>query len=97
VTFTDNEPAITAGTITALAAAIMAAFVAFGLPWTPEQRDAVNHIVTIAAPVIAPLLAASLIRGHVTPTKKVDEKVEDQVAQALSNAVSAPPPVAPAS
>lgn len=88
MTFADNEPLITASGVTALVAALIALLVAFGVPVTDQQREAILSLVAI----LAPLAVALLARAHVTPTVKADA----QVAQALANAVVAPPaPVAP--
>jgi hypothetical protein len=91
MTFTDNEPSITAGAISALAAAVLTVLVSFGIPLTSEQREAVLGLVA----VVAPIIVALLIRGHVTPSAKVDAKVDSEVAKALAATVSPPPPAAP--
>lgn len=64
--FADNEPAVTAGGITALIAALLALGIAFGLPITDQQREAILGVVVI----VAPLAVALLVRPHVTPTAK---------------------------
>jgi hypothetical protein len=89
VTFPDQEPAITAGTITALVAALLALVAAFGLPVTPQQRDAILGLVA----VVAPIAVAVLVRPQVTPNKKADVRVMEAIA--MSPVVVAPPPVAP--
>ena len=66
--FSDNEPAITAGSIVALVGAVIAVAIAFGAPITPEQKEAVLGLVA----VVAPILVAILIRPHVTPQAKID-------------------------
>lgn len=85
--FPDNEPAVTGGSVVAVVTALLALVVAFGVPITDQQREAILAVVG----VVAPLAVALLVRKHVTPTAKV----EDQVAQAVSEAVTVPP--APAS
>lgn len=69
MTFSDNEPSITAGAITTLIAAIIGVGVAFGLAITPEQKEAVLALVA----VVAPIAVALLVRPHVTPTAKIDQ------------------------
>lgn len=66
--FSDNEPAITAGSIVALVGAVIAVAIAFGAPITPEQKEAVLGLVA----VVAPILVALLVRPHVTPQAKID-------------------------
>lgn len=83
MTFTDNEPALTAGSISALAAAVIGLAVAFGAPVTAEQKEAILGLVA----VVAPLAAVLLTRPHVTPTIKVD----DHVAQAITETLVPPP------
>ena len=56
------EPAIAVG----LAAAVIGAAVAFGLPVTDDQRDSLLAVVAI----LAPILAGATIRGKVTPVDK---------------------------
>lgn len=69
MSFGDNEPAITAGSISALVAAAIALAVAFGLPITTEQKEAVLGLVA----VVAPIAVALLVRPHVVPQAKVDQ------------------------
>ena len=68
MSFPDNEPAITAGGLCALAAALLAVLAAFGLPITPDQQKAILGLVA----VIAPIVVALLIRPHVTPQAHID-------------------------
>jgi hypothetical protein len=82
VTFSDQEPAVTAGTLTALVAALLALVAAFGLPVTPQQRDAILGLVA----VVAPIAVALLVRPQVTPNKKADVRV----MEALSSSVVTP-------
>jgi hypothetical protein len=62
-----NEPAVTTGTITAIVTALIAVLVAFGLPLTSDQQDAILGLIAVAAP----LVAAVIIRPKVTPNSKV--------------------------
>lgn len=60
----NTEPAVTVGTITGIAAAVIALVVAFwpGL-LTDVQSEAILSFVAIAAPVVAGII----IRGKVSP------------------------------
>jgi hypothetical protein len=93
VTFTDNEPALTAGTVTAGATVILALVAAFGFSFTTEQREGILALVAF----VAPFVVAALVRPHVTPTVKVDDKVDEQVAEVIAKTVAPPPtpPIAP--
>ena len=59
-----REPLITVGTITGIAAAIVALVVAFGIDLTDGQQTAILG----AASVVAPLIVAAVCRPRVTPT-----------------------------
>jgi hypothetical protein len=58
-----NEPVLTIASITALATAVVTLLVAFGLPLTQDQQQAVLGFVA----VVAPLVAAYFARKRVTP------------------------------
>lgn len=77
MTFTDREPAITAASVTALAAAVLALLVAFGVQITPQQRDAFLGLLA----VLAPLWVALLVRPHVTPNARIMEAVADETVK----------------
>jgi len=98
MSFFDNEPALAAG-ICSLAAAVVAVLIAFNVPVTTQQRDAILGL----AAVVAPMLAAVLVRANVVPVKKVNEKVSAAVDAAVVSVAAAqiatpvaPPPVVPA-
>lgn len=80
MSFPDNEPALTVGGLSALAAAVIALLVAFGAQITPEQREAILGLVA----VVAPIAVAVLIRPHVVPVAKIEEV--PAAAQALKAA-----------
>lgn len=80
MSFPDAEPAITAGSITALVTAILGLLVAFGASITTEQREAILGLVA----VLGPIAVALLIRPHVIPVAKVNEV--PVAAQALKRA-----------
>lgn len=69
---TQREPAVIAGTIVAVIAAVITLVVAFGVNLTETQTEAILGVAT----VVAPLLAALLIRPRVTPNGKVVETVQ---------------------
>jgi len=68
VSFPDNEPALTTGSLVALVTAILALLVAFGAQITTEQREAILGLVA----VVAPVAVAVLIRPHVIPVAKIE-------------------------
>ena len=63
----NREPAVTIGTITGIAAAVVALLVAFNIPLTQDQQVAVLGVVAVLAPVLVGLLT----RPRVTPVRKV--------------------------
>ena len=68
MSFTDNEPGITAGSISALVAALIALVVAFGAPVTDQQKEAILSVVAIVAPI-----ARALGATHAMATRMVVE------------------------
>lgn len=70
----NTEPAITTGMVTALVAAVIGALVAFGVPVTDDQREALLVLVVAGGPIVAALF----IRGKVTPNAKVAAVVEPE-------------------
>lgn len=69
-----SEPAITTGMVTGLVAALIVALVAFGVPVTDDQREAVLALIAAGGPIVAALF----IRGKVTPNAKVAAVVEPE-------------------
>lgn len=59
----NREPLITGAIVVSLVAAAIQLLVAFGIPLTPDQTQAIMGFVTI----LAPLVVAWLVRGKVTP------------------------------
>lgn len=69
----NREPAAIVGAITGLAAAVVALVVAFQPDLlTPEQQSAILGVVA----VVAPIIAALVIRSKVTPDTAVVERLE---------------------
>lgn len=59
----DEKPVITVSSIVALVTALLTLLVAFGLPITPDQREALIGLVAVAAPFII----AAFVHPRVTP------------------------------
>lgn len=68
-----SEPVITVGSIGAIAAAVLALIVAFGVDLTDEQQTAILGVVAVAAPIIV----AIVTRRLVTPNSKVASRTDD--------------------
>lgn len=68
-----TEPSVIVGTITGAAAAVIAVLVAFGVPITDDQRTALLGLVAVLAPVIA----AVIIRGKVYAPETVQRLVRE--------------------
>lgn len=68
---TQREPAVIAGAVVAVVAAILAAVVAFGVDLDETQTEAILGLATVLAPIVVGLV----IRGQVTPNGKVVEYV----------------------
>jgi hypothetical protein len=58
-----REPLITTALITSLVGAVLTLLVAFGVPLTEAQQDAINGLVIVAAPLVVALVG----RRYVTP------------------------------
>jgi hypothetical protein len=86
MTFPDAEPVITASSIVALVAAVLALGIAFGLPVTDQQREAILGLVA----VVAPIAVAVLVRPNVTPNAKVQILVDDAVLSTATTGGPAP-------
>lgn len=82
MSFTDNEPALTASGLVALVTAVIALAVAFGAPITAQQKEAIIGVVA----VVAPIAVALLVRPHVTPTAKLEETIAAERVQAVEAA-----------
>ncbi|WP_058234106.1 hypothetical protein [Devriesea agamarum] len=67
-----SEPVISAATITAIVAALIALLIAFGIPISEDQKVAILGLVAVIAPIIV-----MVARKYVTPNSKVLEHVSD--------------------
>lgn len=76
----DNEPILTSTAIAAVVSALLAALVAFGVPLTEAQRNAVKDLVLVSFPIVAFLIAGIYARSKVTPTAKIDQVPAAKVA-----------------
>lgn len=81
MTFTDDEPALTAGSLSALVAAGIAVAVAFGAPITTDQKEAILGLVA----VVAPIAVALLVRPHVVPVAHLTETVAEARVEAAEH------------
>jgi hypothetical protein len=70
---TDKEPALIVGTIMAIVAAGLTFAQEFGVDLTDGQQDAIKNLVA----VLAPLIAALIIRGLVYSKHSVERKVDE--------------------
>lgn len=66
---TSTEPALIVGTITSLAAAVLSAFVAFGLDISDAKVKAVLAIVGILAPLVAAWVTRNRVFSPATVAK----------------------------
>lgn len=88
--FIDNEPVLSAAAITALAGAILGCLVAFGVPVTGDQVEAILNLVGILAPVVGALIGAAIARNKVTRNTHVLERLDgDRVVAGDANEVVA--------
>lgn len=46
-----NEPVLTAGVIASIVSALLTLFLAFGVPLTPDQSEAILGLVAVVAPL----------------------------------------------
>lgn len=65
-----NEPVLTAVGLGAIAAAILHLLIAFGVPVTTDQAEAIKSVVEILAPVVIMAVAAWVARSKVSPVNK---------------------------
>lgn len=80
---TRDEPVITAGILSAVAAAIVGLIVAF---WPGALTDTQSDALLTLVAVVAPLLVAALARGKVTPNSRVLERLDgDDVVAGPAN------------
>lgn len=75
----DSEPAAIIGTITAIVSAFLTFAQEFGIDITDGQQDAIRGIVG----VLAPLIAALVIRSFVVAPDTAEAKVEEAHASGV--------------
>jgi hypothetical protein len=73
-----NEPSLTVGAISAVTAALIAVAVAFGLPLTADQQQAILIAVATAGPIVV----GWVVRSRVTPSANVVAYVPRRAAGA---------------
>lgn len=66
-----SEPSVIVGTVTAFVTALIGLLVAFGLDITEDQKNAILGMTA----VLAPIIAAVIIRGKVFSPATVDQMV----------------------
>lgn len=67
-----REPVVTAAAIAALAGALIGVLVAFGVPVSGDQAEAILNLVGVLAPGIAALIGAVIARARVSPVFEGD-------------------------
>lgn len=90
----NKEPLITAGAIVAAGGAIIGLLVAFGVPITEEQRDAIQNFLTILGPIVLGALVTLAARPAVTPNAKV-AAVRENSGELVAGDAAAQPNGAP--
>lgn len=81
----DKEPAIIVGTITAIVSAVLVLLQSFGVGITDGQQNAIRGLVA----VVAPLIAAFVIRGVVFSPKTHERAVNEARADGRDAGVQA--------
>jgi len=66
-----KEPVITVAALVAIAGSIIGVLVAFGVPVTEEQRDAIERLLLSVGPLVLLAVAALVARRAVTPNAKI--------------------------
>lgn len=69
----DKEPAAIVGTVTAVVSAVLVFLKAMGLDISDAQQDAIRGLVAVLAPVVAALV----IRGFVVAPDTAEQKVAE--------------------
>lgn len=80
-----REPILKAATVVAFIAAVIGVFVAFGVPLTDAQRDAIMQLAIILSPGLAALATWAFSRAYTTTLSdpRDDEGVELQRVDGL--------------
>lgn len=74
---TDKEPAIITGTVIAIVAAALTFAQAFGFDLTDGQQDAIKNLVAVLAPLVAALIIRGMVYSKHSVERKVDESFQD--------------------
>jgi multisubunit Na+/H+ antiporter MnhG subunit len=74
---TDKEAASIIGTISAIVAAVLVFLQEFGVDITDGQEDAITKLVAILAPLVAALIIRGLVYSKHSVERKVDEAFID--------------------
>ena len=69
----NKEPAAIVGSATAIVSAILVFLKAFGVNITDDQQEAIRGLVAVVAPLIAALIIRSFVVSPETAQTKVDE------------------------
>ncbi len=83
-----REPALTAGTLSAFVAALIALAIAFGLEITQEQQNAILGLIPILFGVI--IAVSAIIRGLVFSPKTVQRLELEAYGEGMTNTPLSP-------
>lgn len=75
-----SEPAAIIGAIASIVSAVLAFLQAFGVDITDAQQDAIRGVVAVLAPVVAALVIRSFVVAPDTAETKVEEAHASGVA-----------------
>lgn len=83
-----SEPVVSAAAISALVGAVIGVLVAFGVPVSGDQADAILNLVAVLAPAVSMLVGAAIARSKATPNTHVLERRDgDRVVAGAANEV----------
>ena len=74
----ERQPLVTVATVTALAAAVLSALVAFGTPLNDGQVQAVLGVIAVAAPVVVAVWGRRLVYSPATVSQIRAEQAPTQ-------------------
>lgn len=80
--FLNDEPVVSAATLAAAVAALINLLVAFGVPVTPDQAQAIQEVTAVFAPVLG-IIAAFVARKFVFTQRTLDDEYthDDEVLE----------------